>query len=471
MEKLNNLINHKYSKLILTIIGFICYLISAYANCACNYVMYTIYGVLIYIMLLASKDTTNALFFSFLEAFTVCKVRFDNGYAQMFSWFVPIIFLIAGIITNQIIYKPKLKVGKFTIGLSIYFLGVALGGMFSQTTDAYTTYFYKWWFTPIFVIAFATIMYGIIFFQSTQEGSIDKLANDSLYLTGLIILELLFFMISNKYSPLYCIKNKCVDLGWGIHNAVGMIILTSMPLSIWKAFKDLKKYWYYLLLYVLQFGILIFLVCKGGLLAAVVGTLVLVGGLIYFYKNLRKPIIITLITCIILGVIFLSVSIATNSGFAEHLNLNTLFSRTWIWESAMNVFKSNIFFGIGLVGPAGWNVSVTFPAYQYCHNTFVESLTVTGIFGFICLLYHLVEKYTRLIYKMDFKKFIFMLFFLYPGIYGMIDNSYLEITYMLYFVYGIILFESELKCDPQIKWLLHFKEKNEELENANLANN
>lgn len=49
---------------------------------------------------------------------------------------------------------------------------------------------------------------------------------------------------------------------------------------------------------------------------------------------------------------------------------------------------------------------------------------------------------------------------LFPGLYGLIDNSYLEITYMLFFIYGLIVFENEIIDDPDFKWLLHFKTKN-----------
>lgn len=459
MNKLNSIINYKYIKPILTIFTFLCYIISAYGNPPVNFVMYTIYGIILLLMLISSKDTSIALLFFLLEPFTICKVRFENNYVQMISWFIPIIFLIIGIAINKKLYKPTLKLGKFTIGLAIYFLGLSLGGMFSRTNDAYTTLCYYWWFTPLLLVGFTLIVYGIIYFTSTTSGTLEKLVDDSLYITILIIFELIFFMIRNHYSPLYCIQNKCVDLGWGIHNAVGMIILMCMPLSIYKAFLNLKKNWYYIIAYIVQMGILVFLVCKGGILAALIGSVVIIIGLIYYFKEYRKIILILVGALVAVGVIGLIVLSFLGFDFSIYLQLNTLFNRTYIWNSGLKVFSSNQLFGIGIIAPMGWNVSVTFPSYQYCHNTFVESLAVSGLFGFICLLYHLVEKYSRVFYKMDFKKFIFFNFLLFPGLYGMLDNSYLEITFMLFFIYGLIVFEGEIKDDPNLKYLFPLEKK------------
>ena len=465
MSKLNSFFNSKYIKSYITILVFICYLISSVAPVWLNFVMYSIYGIILLLMLISSKNTSTALLFLLFLPFTIHKVRFEGSeFVQLISWFIPVIFLIGGIIANKIIYKTKLKVGKFSIGLAIYFIGLSLGGMFSKTNDAYTTLCYKWYFTPLLIVGFAIIVYGILFFTSTNESNLETLANDSIYITILIIFQLIYFMIFNQVSPIYCIQNKMVDLGWGIHNAVGMVILMCMPLSIYKAFKDLKKYWYYIILYVIQFGILVFLVCKGGILAALVGSIVLVIGVIHYFKEYRKLILILVGCAIVVAALVIAFVLIKGINISIYLSLGTLFSRQDIWTSGLKVFTSNPIFGIGIIAPMGWNVSVTFPAYQYCHNTFIESLAVTGVIGLICLLYHLVEKYSRVFYKMDFKKFIFFAFMLFPGLYGLIDNSYLEITYMLYFIYGLIVFENEIKDDNDLKWLIHFK-KNKEVSN------
>lgn len=461
MNKLNSFFNSKYIKIIITAFVLACYLISSIAPVPVNFVMYTIYGIILLLMLISSKNTSTALMFLLFLPFTIFKVRFEGWeYVQLISWFIPLIFLVAGIIANNIIYKTPLRIGKFTIGLAIYFIGLSLGGMFSKTNDAYTTLCYKWFFTPALILGFAIIVYGIIFFTSTNKSTLDSLADDSIYITILIILQIIYFMLYNQVSPVYVIQNKMVDLGWGIHNAVGMIVLMCMPLSMYKAFKNTKISWYYIVMYVIQLGILVFLVCKGGILAAIVGSLVLVVGIIHYFKQYRKLILILLGIAVVVCALILTFIYLKGIDISIYLSLGTLFSRQYIWVSGLKVFVSNPIFGIGIIAPMGWNVSVTFPAYQYCHNTFVESLAISGVFGLICLMYHLVEKYSRVFYKMDFKKFMFFAFMLFPGLYGLIDNSYLEITYMLFFIYGLIVFENEIIDDPDLKWLLHFKTKN-----------
>nr|MCR5786211.1 O-antigen ligase family protein [Acholeplasmatales bacterium] len=276
-----------------------------------------------------------------------------------------------------------------------------------------------------------------------------------LYLSILLVLEILFFMLSKHYSPIYMIKEKALDLGWGIHNAVAMIFLTVMPLCIYRAFNNIKKNWYYLLYYIFLFLLEVFIVCKGGVLAALIGSIIAFIGLMYFAKEYRKPLVITFVSFIAVAVLGLVIVIASKSSLANHLNLNNWFSRTDIWTSALKIFKQNPIFGIGLVAPCGWSVSLTFPNYQFAHNTFIEILVIGGIFGTLCFLYHLVEKYSRVLYKFNFKKFIILLFFLYPALYGLIDNTYLEITYTIYFLFALCVIDKEFEGE-EIKWLIHF---------------
>lgn len=457
MEKYDKLINNKYSYLIITLFCFICYISTTYANVALSYTLYSIYGLIILLVLILSKNTYVSLLLLFLVPFTIGKVKFNSSETSiMFSWFVPAIFEVIGVIVHSIIYKPKFKIGKFSIGLMIYSIGLALGGIGSKVADAYTNYTFSYYYPILIFIGLVFVNICINFYISTIERGFEDLIDASMYLCLLLVLEIIFFMISKQYSPIYMIKEKALDLGWGIHNAVAMIFLTAMPLCIYRAFIDIKKNWYYILFYVLLFGLLVFIVCKGGVLAALIGTIVTFIGLMFFAKEHKKALIISFVTFISIALIGLLIVVLTNSSLAEHLNLSTWFSRTDIWESSINIYKANPFFGIGLLGPCGWAVSTTFPQYQFAHNTILESLVITGTFGTICFMYHIVEKYSRLFYKFNFKKFIIFLFFLYPALYGMIDNTYLEITFMFYLIFGLILIEPEFEGE-EIKWLLHFK--------------
>ncbi len=460
MKILNSIINYKYIKLILIIPIFICYIISAYCNITTNFIMYTIYGLILFLMLIGSKNTETALYFSLIEPFTICNIRFDNNYIHMLSWFIPLIFLIIGIIINHIIYKPKLKIGKFTIGLAIYFLGVSLGGMFSKTSATYEKLLYSWWFTPLTLISFAIIVLGIIYFTSTTSGTLEKLACDSFYITLLIVLELIFFMIKNNYSIYYCLQNKCINLGWGVNNIVAIVMLMCMPLGIYNVFINFKKYWYYLIAYIIQFGIIILVISKGAILAALIGTVILFVGLLFYFKKYCKTIIISFVSYVIVCLTIILILKLCNFNFSIYLQTDSALARPYIWEEGFKVFSSNKVFGIGIVAPWSWNISITYPAYQYLHNTFIHSLVITGIFGFICFLYHLLEKYARIIYKMNFKKFIFLCFYIFPALYGLMDNTYLEVTYMFFFLYALILFENEIKDDSALPFLLEINNKN-----------
>jgi len=457
MGNIDHILNNKYSYSIITLFCFICYIANTYSNPIASYVMYSIYGLLILLLLIFSKNTYNSFVMLFFIPFTIGKVKFHEGtYSQIFSWFIPAIFVAIGIICHMFIYKPKLKIGKFSIGLMIYSLGLGLGGIGSIPADKYTIYYFEWYYPILLILGLILVNFCLIFYTSTIERSFESLIDASIYLTILLVLEIIFFMISNQYDPLYMIKEKALDLGWGIHNAVAMIFLTAMPLCIYRAFLDIKKYWYYLVYYVFLFGLLIFIVCKGGVLAAIIGTIVTFIGVMFFAKEHKKQIIYTFVGFISVVLIGLVTIILSHSDLAKHLNLGNWFSRKDIWHSSIEIFKKNPVFGIGLFGPCGWDVSTTFPHYQFAHNTILESMVITGSFGTICFLYHLVEKYTRVFYKFNFKKFIIFLFFLYPALYGLIDNTYLEITYMFYLLFALVVIDKDFEGE-EIGWLLNFK--------------
>ena len=454
MNKLNLFINNKYTKLILIIIAFIYYILSANSTTISNYIMYSIYGTILYVLLL-SKDTKVALFFVLLAPFTIYKTNVSNNIVEMFSWFVPIIFLSFGILTNHLLYKPKLKFGKFTIGLYIYFIGLSLSGIQSKTAYEYTEYLYKWYYYVLLFISLTIITYGIIYFVSTTKSSLLELSNDSIYLTILIILEVIFFCVFNNYSISNVINHKLINLGWAVNNEVAIIILSLMPLSIYKSFINIKKYWYYLIVYIIQFLLLILCVSKGAIISALICSIILLLGLIIFKKEYRKQLLIILSISLI-SILFIIILVMTQiDDFSHHLTFNTLNARFEIWKSALNIFSKNYIFGIGVFSPFAWHMGPGWTHYQFAHNTIIHSLVISGVFGTLCLIYHLVEKYSRVIYKINYNKFILLMCFIYPALYGLVDNTYLFINYYFILVYQMISFEQEIEYE-EIGYLIHF---------------
>lgn len=448
------ILGSKYIKLILIIITFIYYTVWSNTNTIQFISLYTIYGILL-ILLFLNENTHNATFAVLLQPFTVSNIYLKEEYSRLLVFIIPIICLIIGIIINYIIYRPKLKTGRFGIGILIYCIGLTFAGINSRSCYEYTTYIYKPYYFFIFLFSLGLVVGIIMYLSSTSKSNVEELANDSIYLTLLIIAQITFFLISNNYSISKTINEKLIHLGWGINNEVAITILSLMPFSIYKAFQNIKKNFYYLLLYIIQFLILILCVSKGAILVALSASLVLLLGLLLFVKNYKHivVIIISLLVLITIDTIFI-IMIQIND-FAHHFTTDTLNSRYDIWKSAFNIFKENYLFGIGVLSPFEWQMGPGSTGYQFAHNTLIHSLVISGLFGTICLIYHLLEKYSRLIYKINYTKYIILMSFIFPALYGLIDNTYLFLNYMFVLAYEMISIEDEIK-DEHIRYLLDF---------------
>ncbi len=447
-----NLLGSKYIKLFLIIITFIYYTLWSHTSVFSSYILYTIFGILL-ILLFLNKNTHNASFLILLAPFTVSNIYLKDEYNRLLVFIIPIVCLLVGIIINYILYKPKLKTGRFGIGITIYCIGLIFAGLNSKVSNEYVLDMYRWYYIFIFLISLSILVLIIMYLASTSKSSLDTLSNDSFYLTALIIAQMIYFLISNNYSISQTINEKLIHLGWGINNEVAIIILSLMPFSIYKAFKDIKKNFFYLFLYIIQFLMLILCVSKGAILVALAASLIFFIGLLFFVKNYKHIVIILISIFVLITLDIIFIVMIQVSDFSHHFTTDTLNSRFDIWKSAFNILKDNTLFGIGVLSPFEWHMGPGSTGYQFAHNTLIHSLVISGIFGTICLIYHLVEKYIRLIYKINYKKYILLMSFLFPALYGLIDNTYLFLNYMFLLAYQMISFEEEIK-DEHISALL-----------------
>ncbi len=462
MDKINKLINHKYAMAFVTLFSFLAFMVTFLATkniipsgglTSINYIKDTLYGLMVLCLLIASKDTFLAIFSILLYPFTIAQ-EFSVD-ATPISIIIPISLAIIGIIINIIRFKPKFKLGKYNIGFGIYGLGLALGGLFSHTAGDYKTYTFAWWH-PFAIIGIVLLIMALFsYIVSTNERSFDDLVKLMLYLAILIMLEIALFVVTfdKSLSVYFGSDVKYLNLGWGIHNTVAMVLLMTLPFTLYKALENIKKYWYYLIFYVLIILAMVIAISKGGVLAALIGSIVAFFIFMFRSKN-KKPFLIIL--CAGLGVILVSFVVlylgfrSIYDAIMTHMTLENWNSRVVIYKSALNVFKENPGFGIGLFGGLGWKVEN--PTYQFAHQTFIQMMLISGTFGLICMAYHLVDKYSRVLYKPNNIKMIMFLSFLFPGIYGMIDVSYLNPSYLMVLIISMALFDKEIENDD-IKYL------------------
>ena len=200
------------------------------------------------------------------------------------------------------------------------------------------------------------------------------------------------------------------------------------------------------------------MIAKAGIIIAIIGSIIIFIYM-YFVKKDKKKCLISLISAISLGLIgVIALLIFKPSFFSDYFSnysFNTLKSRIEIYKSALSLFKLNPLFGIGYYGSFNWYVD-SWTGIQFAHNTFLEMMVVGGIFGTICLIYHLVDKYSRLLYHMNFEKIILLLSFSLVGLYGLIDVTYFLLPYTAVLIFQMLLSDTLVE-ESNPKWLINTK--------------
>ena len=452
MKNIEAFINQKKTKYIILILAAILFDLSyvlAKNELAYHIVLGIkdiILGLIISFILICSKDTKTCLFtilvypFSSYSDITQYMSDFTLQviiYSLLFIWIISIIIHI-------ILYKPKFKMKKFGFSVLIYAIAFSIGGLFSkQMNGLYPQENYI-----VFIVMILSILawFIYIFFSSTAEGTFNDLSFFMILLSLLLIYECLFYASFNFDTMFRYEADTMMILRWGDKNTFGLALLMTMPFSLYYAYKNIHRV-LAIILYAVQFLILLLVSCKGGALAAAIGSLVMVIVWLLNVENkarAMKAISIAFIT----GVVVTILSFVLNPSMR---NFGTMFSRKKIYEESIRIFLSAPIFGNGYIGMLKWHLDDLF-GVQFAHNIFLQILANSGLIGLILMLYHLLIKYARVLFKPSLKKMILFFSFLYADLYGLINPTYPMPTYLIPLVISFILFEKEIEED-NIKYL------------------
>lgn len=433
MKKLDEIINNKLFEYIILLFSMLMFVISYVLKDSSNFmniltIKDILFSIFISFMLICSKNTTNALFLLLLWPFST----FSDPRLAFAGNIFKITILVASFI-HYIIYRPRIVIGKYTLGLWIYFIGLGMGGFLS---DKFGGLHADNLYQPIELFIKCLLIYPIliIFFTSTVEDDFNGFSNKMVYLFVLILFELIVF--NTRYLPnIFDFRGKDLDLKWGIHNNVATMLLVTQPFILYKAYQYKDKLivsFIFILLYLINVISIIVIISKGAILAEFIG-LALYILLFFVYSKNKKIYSLCTISIILIASVLCFIFYKTNTnyinGFKEYLNMETMHSREIIYKDAIVQWKKAPIFGIGFFGSFHWIVETG--NLQFAHNTFLEMLVISGVVGLLCLIYHIFDKYYRLIKKPSIMKFVVLLSFLIPGIYGLIDVTYLLIPFTL----------------------------------------
>ena len=360
--------------------------------------------------------------------------------------------LFIGIIVHLIKYKIKLTLGAFFLGLLLLGIAIVLGGI-NTGAD-----FLKQQI-PFTIVAAAGLIIIYIIFVSGTDVDFRMLCHLMNCLGLLLSLQVIasFYFLEDYFSFLI---NKIIDVGWGISNNIAIMLLISIPCSIYLAIKStyLKTAFYTVVAY-LQTVIVVLTYSRGAVAAlAVGGSILLIVSIWLAFKNSLKtaiPYLLTILVLVGLSAFGLYLFLTSENeqvmvyadGFKENItkiNLDSLNGRDPIYEHCMEEFKLNPIFGKGLYSPFFDNEFTG--GYQWGHSTVIHTLYTMGSVGGVALGIHFIQKYLNLLIKPNTEKIIAVFSFAISGLYGLVDVSYYFINYMIVFIMYLICLQKTVKA-------------------------
>ena len=259
------------------------------------------------------------------------------------------------------------------------------------------------------------------------------------YAGVLICLEVVVFIVLNVFfGELSYFDDKILQLGWGNANTIAILLLMLIPCSFYLTTKEednKTRLYYYVLSYVMIL-VLIVTFSRIGILVGIFEYFICLLFTIRYSSSKKESLIAHGVAIVLFFLAALTIFLVKPNVFQDIVDMlsdirpGTLNGRKIYYETFVKVYNNNKIFGVGLIGSFRFVVDPQYP-YDFCHCTIFELALVSGSFGICALLYHWIEKYGRLIIKINREKFILLLSFLFPGLYGLVDATYLVPVYMV----------------------------------------
>lgn len=401
-------------------------------------VQLSLIGIFSLILFIFVEDT-----FYILPIFCYVPFMFSHSFDALtipIGLYISLALAFIGAIIHFIKYKPKLIKPKLLLGIVIFLISLIIGGIFNFDN--------KYLLIQILFCAVISVLFsfGYSFFVSTGKKEDFKTISTVINCLAILLIfqEITYFIIHPDFSI------KALNVGWGISNNIALILLFTLPFSLYMAIKEKSRIRYaYLLFIIVEFILIILTYSRGGIIISIfeVITLFIIGFLAFKKEKLLKPFILanlifSLILLVSFGIICLkSPELIKNiyNSTIKGINFSTLNGRLKIYKEYISLSKNHLIFGHGILYPFLYSVDVSNGAYQWGHCTYIHTLFTLGIVGVLAITYHFIEKYYSVIKNINLEKSILLMCFIFSGLYGMIDISYFFINYMMVFIIIIIL--------------------------------
>ncbi|WP_281529553.1 O-antigen ligase family protein [Campylobacter hominis] len=319
--------------------------------------------------LIGLKEDKYKLAFNIILFIWLCSIPFKNAIYQISTVLVLLFFVVHLIINKNysVLIENFKKTKVLTVFIALILLSMCLANILNPELLAKKSWHYIISFFYRYVLVFIALAY---FYRLKY---FDKKVLVNIFLFGLLfVAAIAIFMLILNPDIIYGGLKGTFDN----RNAMGLAMSLGVVFTLF-ILKDNIKIGLVLLAI---FGFcMLFSFSRSGWVASFVAYMVFY---IFYYKKLDKRFFIIFGICI-LAVILLYLSIDIFQDRVNSLLQGNSSHRTDIWKFGLTQIPNNLFFGHGVSCWRNLNLPVDIAAHTGLHNSTLEILLFTGIFGLV----------------------------------------------------------------------------------------
>ena len=332
------------------------------------------------------------------------------------SWRLPLVFILGAVLVSSAVYfavKNKIFSGisfvksPLLLPLSVLTVALSVGGIFSG----------EW--------RLSGLVYGlcngvclslvfIFFYFGLKRDNKKELVSYFVYVSAILafvlFIELAHCYIVNEIkfdlsSMINVFEKEKMNFGWGVSNTMGVSLTVLIPALLLGFYEKWGRFFYVPLAFAVYFASFLSMSRNAMLFGTV--TLILSIAVILFSSKYRKIYAIIAIPIVIATVVFAVVykDILIDK-FTVFFTDN---GRYRLWEHGIENFLKAPVFGVGFFG---FDLS-TFVTAEFlptmAHQTFVQLLSATGLFGLLSYIYYRVMSIVPIVRRPSAVKFLLAL--------------------------------------------------------------
>ena len=382
------------------------------------------------------------------------------GYCDSFntitnSFILPITTLFISVIVHIILYRKRPKINNYTYSLFALFLCFGIGGIFSKDENFILESQRS--LTILFRISIVLVFITVFLISNHTKVNFLEIAKVMSMVNLLICLEIIIKASSYIGSfEKFIFEN--FYLIWGMKNTICIPLMMTLPFVLWFIFQKGKIKIAYIIQAVLNLFCIFLMFSRTAFIFFIPEVLlVLIVGIFSKFKinyklALKYCFIGALVAAVVVAMFYLFYKDEINAMLTgdSFFRLSTFYSRVAIWKTALDIYKNNQWFGIGYIGSFNFHFDAWGGAYQAVHQTIYQVLFLSGTIGLIIFMYHIYTKFSKLLYKMNFDKFIIFVSYISASAIGLVDLTYFQTIFLLLLIPLMIFTESIIEDEKHI---------------------